>query len=192
VKSVVFDLETTDLKALFGRILCCSFGPADDICDANPDPMLKGSDCVYTLRGDDKKFKSRSKLDDGKLAVAIRDELERYDLIIGWNCRLFDIPFLNSRLSKVDERPLRPHFVLDLMWYAGGSSQRIGSRKLVNVQKYYKLPVEKTEIDWDTWREAAMMEKDAMDIVVQHCEADIEVTRELYPRLLPFVGALHR
>jgi uncharacterized protein YprB with RNaseH-like and TPR domain len=189
VKTVIWDLETTDLKALFGRVLCCSFAPADDYVHVAPDGC---TDAVYTLRGDNKKFKSRSKLDDLKLCVAIRDELERYDLIVGQNVRLFDIPFLNARLAKGGERPLRTHFVLDTMYYFGGTSMRIGSRKLDNAQKFFKLPVSKTEIDWDTWRLAAMLEPEAMDIVVEHCEADVVVTRQLYPKVLPFVGTLHR
>lgn len=161
-----------------GRILCCSFKP------------LGGE--VYTLRADTPKFRARRLIDDGKLVRAIRDELEQYDLIVGWNSKMFDLPFINARLSKSGERPVRPHFHLDLMYYAGGTSMRIGSRKLINVQKYFGLGEEKTDITWEQWQEAGAGSKDAMDVVVEHCEQDVKVLELAYQHLLPYVANLHR
>jgi hypothetical protein len=78
------------------------------------------------------------------------------------------------------------------MWYAGGSSMRIGSRKLDNVQKYFKLGEEKTPIDWEQWQAVATGDPKAMKAVVAHCEADVKVLMEAYWKLLPYVATLHR
>src|SRR2546428_7375120 len=117
MKIVSWDLETTNLTGLMGRILCGSFMPIVDGVATTP----------YTFRLDQKEFRGRSRIDDNKLAMAIRDELEEYHMIVGWNSKLFDAPFLNARLAKAGERPLHPQFHLDLMYYAGGCSMRIGS-----------------------------------------------------------------
>src|SRR5256885_15997817 len=114
MKIVCFDTESTDLKAMMGRLLCASFQEID------------GDAECYTFRV--KKF------DDAQLARACRDALERYNLVVTWNGKLHDIPLLNARLAKVHDRPVHLQCHLDLMWYAGGSSRRIACRKWDNVQ----------------------------------------------------------
>src|SRR5439155_21264863 len=104
MRIVAFDCETTNLSGLMGRILCASFYRIVDGKSTKP----------YTFRLDSPKYAGHSKIDDNKLCVAIRDELEKYHLIVGWNSRLFDVAFLNARLAKAEERPLHPQFHLDL------------------------------------------------------------------------------
>ena len=165
-----------------GRIFCCSFLPIRDGVVDKP----------YTFHLQESRLKGSSKIDDSKLCIAIRDELERYNLIVGWNSKLFDLPLLNARLAKHGQRPCRVQFHGDMMWYAGGSSMRIGSRKLVNVQKFFKLGEEKTEIDWEDWQKVATGDQKAMKKVVEHCEADVKVLAEAYWKLLPYVATLHK
>jgi uncharacterized protein YprB with RNaseH-like and TPR domain len=180
---VAYDLETTDLKGLMGRTLCCSFLPILHP-DKEPEP--------YTFRLDQAPYKAKDPIDDSKLCVAIREELEKYHLMVGWNSKLFDKPFLNARLMKVGERPIESPWHLDLMYYARGISMRIGSSKLVNVQKFLGLEEEKTDIEWDEWNRAALYDKDAMDAVALHCEMDVMVLAEAYWRMLPLVRNIHR
>ena len=182
MKIVAWDLETSDLAAIMGRIFCCSFLP---IRDGVPDKP-------YSFRLDAKQFRGGSTIDDSKLAEAIRDELERYHMIVGWNSKLFDLPLLNARLAKAGQRPCRPQLHLDCMWYAGGASLRIGSKKLENVQRFFKLKESKTPIEWDQWQAVATGDTKAMNEVVKHCEADVRVLSEAYWHLLPYVANIHR
>lgn len=162
-----------------GRILCCSF------VELEGDP--------WTFRQDQTGLRNREDItDDAKLVVAIRDELERYDLMVAHNGRLFDVPMLNARLAKAGERPLKTHFFLDTRWYLNSASMRLGSAKLENAQKYFGLGYQKTAISWDQWQRAAALDRDAMNEVVEHCEQDVLVLRELYPIVLPYVSTLHR
>lgn len=179
MKILFFDTESTDLKGMMARMLCASF------CDLTGKP--------YTLRLDDPALRGRSKIDDGKLCVAIRDELEKANLIVSWNGKLHDIPLLNAKLAKAGHRRYVPkNWHLDLMYYAGGVSMKIGSRKLDNVAKFFKLPEQKSPLDWDTWQAAGVGEKEAVDYVVHHCEADVKVLRAAYDHLLPYVASLTR
>lgn len=179
MKIVFADTESTDLKAMMGRILCASFVTLDG------EP--------YTFRFDEKPWIGKNKIDDAKLCVAIRDELEKFNLIVGWNSKLHDIPLLNARLAKAGQRPYHcQNFHLDAMWYAGGSSMKIGSRKLDNVAKFFSLNEQKTDISWDEWQLAGAGDKAAMQTVVHHCEQDVKVLRDTYHHLLPFVKNLHR
>lgn len=178
MRVVFWDLETTDLKALMGRVLCCSFKPLGEK--------------VYTYRTDEKPYIGRRLIDDSKLVRAVRDELESYNLIVGHNIKMFDIPFLNARLAKHGQRKLRPQFVLDTMYYVGYSAMRIGSKRLDNVQKYFELAEAKTPLDWETWQEAGAGDRKSLNNVVKHCEQDVKVLEELYPIILEYVSNLHR
>lgn len=178
MKVVFFDTESTDLTANWGRLLCASFVGLDD------KPL--------TFRKDEKPYRGRSKVDDAKLSVAIRNELEAADIIVGWNSILHDLPLVNARLAAANERPIRvgeKHGIVhvDLMWYAGGSSMKIGGRKLDTVAKFFKVDNQKTALDGETWQLAATGDHEAMDDVVEHCEADVLVLRDVWPHLVPGV-----
>lgn len=178
MRVLFFDTESTDLAASWGRILCASFA------------TLTGE--VWTLRGDSRGCKGRNAVDDSRLVVKIRDELERADIIVDWYGILHDVPLLNARLAKAGERPVRlgekygtRH--LDLIWYAKGQSMKIGGAKLETVAKFFRCDNQKTPLDGETWQLAATGDKEALDLVVEHCEADVLVLRDVFPHLAPYV-----
>lgn len=178
MKVTFFDTESTALDGSWGRILCASF------CSIKDD--------VVSIRKDVKPFIGRNKVDDARLALAIKRELENSDMIVGWNSILHDVPLVNARLRQAGESPIRlgeRHGVqhLDLMYYAGGSSLKIGSRRLDNVARFFGLELEKTSLDGEIWQLAAAGDADAMDEVVEHCEIDTELLRQLFPLLAPNV-----
>jgi uncharacterized protein YprB with RNaseH-like and TPR domain len=185
MRIVAWDLETTDLKALMGRILCCSFYTI-----GHNDPKQVGK--IKTFRIDHKPWRTDDPIDDSRLAVAIRDELEKYHCIVGWNSKMFDLPLLNARLLKAGEREVRHQLHMDPMYYAGGVSLRIGSRKLVNVEKFFSISDGKTDISWEMWQRAAMGDKKAMKYVVEHCEKDVDVLAQVYWKILPMIRNIHR
>jgi uncharacterized protein YprB with RNaseH-like and TPR domain len=172
---VGWDLECTSLSGMIGRVLCCSFKPLDEK--------------VYTLRGDDRKFKSADVVDDSRLVEAIRDELESYDIIVGHNSKLFDAKFLASRLFKHGLRPREKRLHVDTMW-AIRSNLRASS-KLDNIQQLAPgIEDKKTPITWDDWARASAFSKAGMDKVVEHCEQDVVVLEGVYKTLVPYIGDL--
>lgn len=174
-----FDTESTSLTGIMGRMLCASF--AD------------GFGNITTIRID--KTNQVNVLDDRELVVGIRDYLEDHgDVIVGWNSKLHDIPLLNARLLYWGERPIRSDRLhIDLMYYAGGQFNKIGSKKLVNVQKYIpEVEAEKTDIDWNVWQLAGTGHQESLNYIVEHCEADIIVLRDIFGKLKPYVRNIHR
>jgi len=167
----VWDLECTHLKGFMATILCCSIKAVSPDQEHEP----------YTLRLDADEFvDSEDPTNDRKLCVAIRDHLEQYHMIVGWNSKAFDRHLLNAKLLKYGEREMKAQFHLDPMHYCQG----IGSKRLVNVQQFLGLADKKTDIEWDDWKRAAAYDSKAMDTVVEHCEYDVRVTEQAYWRLL--------
>lgn len=192
MRILFYDTESTDLSASWGRILCASF--AD----------LSGE--IYTFRGDKrphdlpasghaKHFAGEEIVDDGPLVEAIRDELEAADIIVSWNGILHDVPLLNARLQisgrepyKGKQWPKGSH--LDIMYYATGSAMKVGGKALATVSKFFGTAHNKTPLDGKTWQRAAVGDRQAMNDVVEHCEADVLTMRDVFPYLAPHIKKL--
>lgn len=174
----VVDLECTSLKSDQGFLLCGGILP------------LGGKPYVLDLR---KVGLTRSRLQiDKKLAIALRDEMEKYDGWVTWNGLLFDLPFLDDRLLFCNEDKVEKRFArgLDAMWHARMGKSRMTSSRLDWVAKALGCPFQKTDLDLNLWKEA---EAEAIggfrkghvsfDYIVTHCEVDLKVTQWVYEKL---------
>jgi|SRR6267142_4691822 len=174
------DLETSGLEGDWGSILCASFLP---ILEEN-----KYGE-VYTLT---RKVRAKDPRDDGALASKIRDEIAKYNVIVTWNGKLFDVPFLNARLLKAGKADCNPQMHLDMMWYAAGSSARLASRRLDSVAKFFQTAHQKYDVDNDTIQRARFGDEDALKEIIKHCEVDVQILADVYWRLIPRVRNIHR
>jgi len=178
------------LAGNFGRLHCYSaVDLAPRLCYGGRHTKCRRQ--VTSFRRDKEPW-SGGPADDSRLAVAIRQHLEEADVIVGWNSILHDIPLINARLAAAGERPVRlgekhgrPH--LDLMYYAGGLSMKIGSRALDRVSIFFDSPHRKTPLTPKVWAKAGEGDADAWDSIVEHCELDALVTRDMFPHLAPYV-----
>lgn len=129
---------------------------------------------------------------DRQMALEIRDELEWYTILAGWNSKLFDVPVLNARLRLHGERPLAAQMHIDLMYYATGQFLRIGRKSLENVSKFFRSPHSKTPLLPEIWDRADHGNDADFDLIVEHNVADVLVTRDVYAHLAPFIRTIHR
>ena len=168
----IVDIETSSLEADVGRLLCAS------ILDLTTDEM--------TSFRNDKIAKRKNMADDGEIARQVRDELEKYHMTIGWFSKGFDLPFLNTRLAKVGHKPIRSALHLDAIWYCKGwRGLKPRSAKMKVMAEFFNLPERKPEVDVDVWIDAALGgDSKAMDILVDRCESDVRITRDITLRLL--------
>lgn len=173
-----FDYETTGLKANFGRTLVMS------VAD------MHGK--VTTLRADDPAFWGRNRRDDSLLVAASRDLLETFDILCSWNGKRFDLRYLNGRLMLGNQRPLRGDIMhVDLLpisrHYLAWHSHRLDA-----VAKTLRLDVQKTDLDFDAIEAARDGETWAMDNIVEHCEHDVLVLRQVFNAYQRLLKVVHR
>lgn len=131
-------------------------------------------------------------LDDSKLCVAIRDRLDKFNIIVGWNSKLFDVPVLNGRLAYHRERPFQAQMHVDLMYYATGQFMRIGRKSLESVSTFFSSPNRKTPLSPHVWDLADHGDAAAYATIREHNVADVRVTRDVFAHLLPFIRNIHR
>lgn len=170
----MFDIEATHLKPNVGRILCCSFKPI-----GQP---------VYTYQALAKGFRKPDVYDDGALAIAIKDELEKYDIIVGWNSKNFDVKFINSRVLHAGGKAKRAQYHIDGMW--SWRTKLNAWSGLDTVDRFLAPDSEKrkTSVEWEKWMRAIGWDKKlsklAMDDIVYHCERDVEVLEDVYIKIV--------
>jgi uncharacterized protein YprB with RNaseH-like and TPR domain len=176
MKICFFDIETSDLRADKGFMLSWAVLP-----------YKSTKPVVSTLMEEPNSLEGIDK----ELVTALADVLEDYDMVCGWNSKMFDLPFVNSRLSLYGWPPLKPQFHLDLMYYATGIFQRIGSRSLEAVADFYGIKPKKDHLEWSVWQKASLGDEEALAKVKAHNVKDVQILAKLYEKLLPFVRNIH-
>lgn len=172
LKIVTFDIESTDLDAYFGQIVCCTFKPFGK----KP----------FTLRIDDPRNKNPKS--DKWLVKEIINTLKQYDVCVGWNSQMFDKRFINTRaiLNGMKEGfPAIKHRDLCLFsrskFRVMGNSLKMWSTRL---RGYSDKTVTTPEIK----RALIRLEKGALNFTVRHCVIDVMETELNYITFLPFLN----
>lgn len=170
MKIAYWDIETHDLAAPFGPLLCASV-------------LSLPENKMYVFRQDDylRKRNKRAKnmVDDRWLCIDLRDFLEQHHLTCGWYSKGFDMPHLRSRLALHGERLLRKQIHFDPIWgFKGWRGVSFGSAKMKKVAENLGIE-QKPDVHADVWMAAKVGDRDAMDEVVERCNADVRITRVL-------------
>lgn len=170
MRIAVFDIETAmGLKADYSVVLC------GVVKEVGKEPVVfdKGR------RGDN----------DKKLVKTIRDELEKYDILIGHYSSKFDLPYLNARLLFWGLPKISGKLHIDTYTLARRALQ-ISSRRLGSIVKFLKLG-SKVFNDAETWRRAGYTnDKHALKKIVEHCVQDVILTERVCDKLKGFMRGI--
>ena len=173
----MFDLETSNLKADFSVLLCACIKPYRQ-------PAI-------VFRADDYPEWKDKRQDDSKIVKAISEELSRHAIIIGHYSSKFDIPYLRAKAVKYHLPPLPPMFGIDTYYIAKGAFC-VSSRRLENLTRYFELG-KKVGVEGGLWMEAAMSgSRVAMDAIVEHCVADVDILEKLAEVSFPYLRSIKR
>lgn len=169
-----FDLECTNLSADFGFVLTCAVKPF-----GRP---------AKVLRIDQFPGYKQDRSNDKALVKAIADELVKYAIAIGYNSVRYDIPFLISRMlyHNLDTRPLQTIKHLDLI-FAARHRMRLRANSLAVVQEHFGTDERKTPLVGRIWSRAATGDKKALDAIVRHNVADVDVLEEITKRMIHLI-----
>lgn len=168
LKVAYFDLETTNLNADIGRILCGTIRTHEG-------KVVTYRNSIPNIR----------KADDREIAIQIRDLLDQHHMLVGWHSKGFDVPFLNTRLVAHGERPLRRHLHLDPRWQMSGwRGLKPRSAKLKVAAEFFGLDEGKMELPVEVWAKAGVGDKDALKTLVERCESDVRLLYSVTQRIL--------
>lgn len=136
--------------------------------------------------------------DDRELVRAYAEALASYDILVSWNGILFDIPVLNARLAYWQAqdgkgpRRVDPNMHIDLMYYATGRFNKLGRKSLQNVSEYFDVGSEKTPLRVRIWNGAMAGKPEDYAKIVEHCDRDVQVLRDVFPVMKQHIRNIHR
>jgi uncharacterized protein YprB with RNaseH-like and TPR domain len=167
---VIFDIETTSLEADAGVLV--SAGLMSDT-------------------GRSEYLEARRTSQEKSLLSKLSRRLEGYDVMITWNGRSFDIPFLTTRLMKhgLDPRSLLRKSHIDLADVVK-SRLRLTFTYLDHVCDFFQIERKKGPMGLDVphlYVQALEGDRKASSSIRDHCLDDLRATRQVFLRLKPLV-----
>ena len=167
------DIETSNLKANFGIVLCW--------CLLDADGVLYGD----WMRRDDVLEGNEDKRVVSTCIDLIRNS---YDRVVGHYSTYFDIPFLRTRaLIHGLKFPEQGSILHTDTWKMAKRSLCLHSNRQDVIAESLFGKTCKTRISHPAWRKAMLGDEKAMKEVVNHCQKDVQDLKRNYNALLPFV-----
>lgn len=172
MKLLAWDLETSNLSASFGTIICAGY-------------KVVGEGDAEVI--DISQYKGNPLQAEKRMLRDLSDILMDSDAWLTWFGTYFDVPYVNTRLLY-HHLPVLPasHPHID-GWKTAKNRLRLGNNRLNTVQSFLGLKDEKTHIKGEHWILALAGVKESMDYLVEHCYQDVLVLEEAYERLRPLI-----
>lgn len=166
-----FDIESTNLNASFGTILCIGYKWLGN-------PKVS----VPTILD----YSKNNFLDDKGLVKSFSEIYNSADYSCGHYAQRFDVPMIQSKLIKYGLPPLAPIPLIDT-WRISRDNFKLHSNHLATIQEFLGCKHVKTGISFDDWLQAAHGNKKALRQVVEHCRLDVLVLEEVFLKLRPLM-----
>ena len=173
MKTLVFDLETTDFKSDIGILLVASFGELDNegnIVDQYTEDIQSIGKGTVAQR-------------EKKLAVWTKQMYSECDILIGHNSLAFDRHFLNGVCFRqgIGLLPKKVMHIDTCMIARGSLAMSASMRNLVDILGLGA----KDNPHKDDWRNANAGDPAALARIRERCVSDVEMTARMWQRMKP-------
>lgn len=165
------DIETTNLKADFGIILC--------YCIAD-----QASDKIYERTITKKEL---SKDLDKKVVQQCLEDMGQFDRLVGYYSSRFDIPFIRTRAVSMN-LPF-PEYGGQLhqdLYFVIRNRFNLSSKRLENACRVLLGSTEKTRIHAQYWIRALQGDVGSLDYIRDHCKKDVTDLKKLYNKVIKY------
>jgi len=167
---VILDIETTSLEADAGTLVSAG---------------------IMSDTGRAEYLEARRTSEEKSLLLKLVKRLESYDVMVTWNGRGFDIPFLTTRFMKhgLDPRPILRKSHIDLADVVKGRL-RLTFTYLDHVCDFFQIDRKKGPMGLDVphlYVRALEGDRNAAGLIREHCLDDLRATRQVFLRLRPLV-----
>lgn len=168
----IFDIETVGLKANWSHMLCW--------CMLDRDSGKISHDLI-TRR------EVRDKVDKRIIKSAIK-EIAKYDRIVTYYGRRFDIPYTRSRAlyQGVEFPGYRDLYHTDL-YFMAREKFAIHSNRLGAICQYFGIEAKSHPMTPELWQRAGAGNEEALKTILTHCEEDVDSTNKVFDLLLQHI-----
>ena len=169
-----FDIETTNLKATYGIMLCwCIYDKANDVMHES----------VIT-----KKDLANGKLDK-RVVQDLLNTMTKFDRIYTFYGTRFDLPFARTRAVVHGLKfPIFQSIQHQDVYYLVRNKFCLHSNRLAVACETLLGRTRKTRIDPNTWTSALQGKKAALDYIQTHCQYDVHDLADLHYMIEDYAG----
>jgi DNA polymerase elongation subunit (family B) len=128
---------------------------------------------------------------DRKLLLQVRNELHKYQLWVTFYGKMFDIPFLQSRLLVNQLEPLEKRHHIDMYWVIKGRTV-LSRRNQAHLLSWLGTPEEKMSVSPGIWANMAVNTPEKLEILRKRCESDVAGLEAMYDRCKHLVAEITR
>lgn len=172
-KVLFLDIETTNLKADWGTLLCFGY-------------KWQGDKKVTVIGLDDfKAHYKKNPWDEKHLMAEVRKVLVQADLTVAHYGVRFDLRYINTKLLEYNLEALPIIPTIDT-WRVMKDRLALSSNRLQNFCEFAGFQ-DKTKLDKKHWKLAARGNQNSLQYVKKHCKIDVMVLERTYKKLLPLM-----
>jgi len=172
VKIGYLDIETSNLTADFGIMLSYAI-------------KERGKNKIYCGTITKKEIES-GELDKNLVKKCI-DDMNKFDIIMGYYSTKFDIPFLRSRAMYWGlDFPVYGELQHKDVWYMVRAKMRLHSSRLETACKHLGIKG-KTHLDGLYWIKALSGDDKALEYILDHNKKDVIILEKLHDKIKDFV-----
>jgi uncharacterized protein YprB with RNaseH-like and TPR domain len=174
----IFDIETSDLSADRGIILCAVIQGND------------GKPLVFRSDELNKNWYKGQRGDDSGIVKKLYKHLSEYDVLVAHNGTRFDLPFIRTRGARWGLGGLRDTKIIDPLSIAFRKF-RLNHNSLGSLSDFIGSADRKHSLDWSVWMDAILNgSRVAMDEIVKHCVSDVKELNDVLNMVKPYIKVL--
>lgn len=128
---------------------------------------------------------------DHRVVREAKNLLEKFDAWVTYYGKGFDIPMLNTRLLRWNQRPIekRPH--ID-MYYSLKSNILTSRRSQGHLLSWLGTPEQKMTVSAEAWNAVLTSPKKAIGTMIERCESDVAGLEGLYEKTKHLIREIKR
>jgi uncharacterized protein YprB with RNaseH-like and TPR domain len=177
-KIMYFDIETSDLSAGFGELLCFGYWWHHETR-----PRVLN---IYDYEGwDDLPVERRDKY----LLADVAMIMEEADVIIGHYSTKFDFPFIQTRLAIHKMKPIPQPIHIDT-WRISKYCLKLNNNKLKTIAEALECDEQKAGVPLMVWRRAKAHDLAALKLISKYNLQDVRTERSIVERLMPLTKSM--
>lgn len=184
-KILVFDVESAPMKAFVWKRFKENISLDQTISESYM--LCWSAKWLFDAKvmGDALTPEEAIKEDDRRIVDSLYKLIDEADIIVAYNGKSFDIPYMNQRFLIYGYKPYTPVNVVD-PYETAKTVFRFSSNKMDNIATQLGLQ-NKIKTDFDLWKGCVNGDERCLDDMLKYNKQDVIVLEEIYLRILPWI-----
>lgn len=184
-KILIFDIETAPMQAFVWRRYKENISLDQTISESFM--LCWSAKWLYSeeVMGDCLTSEEALGENDFRIVNSLYNLINEADIIVAYNGKSFDIPYMNQRFLVYGFPPYVPVQVID-PYETAKSVFRFSSNKMDNIATQLGLQ-NKIKTDFDLWKGCMKGDRKSLEDMLKYNKQDVVVLEEIYCQILPWI-----